>query len=81
MTFASGKSCRRCKEDLALLYRTKAYSYKYRVMFMQLLSNPQAGGQRRQLMYAASGLVKTVVEGKVGSVFQRGGVGGLGEEE
>ena len=50
-------------------------------MFMQLLSNPQAGGQRRQLMYAASGLVKTVVEGKVGSVFQRGGVGGLGEEE
>ncbi len=30
--------CRRCREDLTLLYKVKGYSYKYRIYCMQLLT-------------------------------------------
>ncbi|MEM6965644.1 MAG: hypothetical protein AAF573_12825 [Bacteroidota bacterium] len=52
------QTCRRCKEDLSLLYQTKAYSLKYRMYFIQLLQSPDAAANRRQLMHAATGLVK-----------------------
>lgn len=49
--------CRRCKEDLSLLYRAKAYSFKYRLYFIQQLSQPQSFAKRQRLIYAATHLV------------------------
>jgi len=31
------KICRRCKNDLSLLFLVKLFSYKYRIIFAQLL--------------------------------------------
>lgn len=31
-------ACRRCREDLSLLYSIKGYSYKYRLYAVQLLA-------------------------------------------
>jgi transposase-like protein len=31
--------CRRCREDLTLLYKVRGYSYKYRLYCIQLLAN------------------------------------------
>ncbi len=30
-------NCRRCQEDLSLLYTTKAYSFKYRLYLLRIL--------------------------------------------
>ena len=35
---ASLTACRRCREDLSLLYSIKGYSYKYRLYAVQLLA-------------------------------------------
>jgi transposase-like protein len=78
LSLISNLSCRRCKEDLSLLYRTKAYSYKYRLFFVQLLVQPQSFTKKQQLMQAASHLVKPSREVSIVSktVFT-----GLEEEE
>ncbi|GEM_PF-4011276 len=42
------KSCRRCEEDLSLLYQVKGYSYKYRLYLLQVLHDKN-NVQRQQL--------------------------------
>ena len=46
-------ACRRCREDLTLLYEVKGYSYKYRIYCMQLLmkQNTKAAAQLAQEAY------------------------------
>ena len=46
-------ACRRCREDLTLLYEVKGYSYKYRIYCMQLLmkQNIKAAAQLAQEAY------------------------------
>lgn len=34
-------ACRRCREDLSLLYKVKGYSYKYRLKAIQYASERQ----------------------------------------
>jgi len=46
------KSCRRCEEDLSLLYQIKGYSYKYRLYLLQILNNKH-NHQRQQLAHQA----------------------------
>jgi hypothetical protein len=46
------KSCRRCEEDLSMLYNITGYSYKYRLYLLQVLHHKNAP-QRRQLAYNA----------------------------
>jgi hypothetical protein len=36
---AFNTTCRRCREDLCLMYQIKGYSYKYRLIGMQLIAN------------------------------------------
>lgn len=49
------KSCRRCEEDLSLLYKIKGYSYKYRLYLLQVLQQKNAP-QRQQLAHQAKRL-------------------------
>ena len=44
-------SCRRCKENLSLLYKIKGYSYKYRLYLLQMLHQPCE--QQRQIAQSA----------------------------
>lgn len=46
------KHCRRCEEDLSLLYNIKGYSYKYRIYLLQVLHQKNTP-QRRQLAFNA----------------------------
>jgi len=46
------KACRRCEEDLSLLYKIKGYSYKNRLYLLQILQHKNAP-QRRQFAYKA----------------------------
>jgi hypothetical protein len=39
LTTPESTFCRRCREDLILLYKVKGYSYKYRLYCIQLLAN------------------------------------------
>ncbi len=39
-------SCRRCREDLSLLYAVKAYSYKARLQAMQELLDKEMSAAR-----------------------------------
>jgi transposase-like protein len=39
-------NCRRCREDLSLLYSVKAYSYKARLQAMQELSDKEMSAAR-----------------------------------
>ena len=50
------KECRRCKEDLSLLYTVKAYSYKYRLYLLRVLHDKAS--RRQQLAYSAWWLKK-----------------------
>ena len=54
---AEKKQCRRCEEDLSLLYSVSAYSFKYRLYLLQIL-NQRNAPQRRQLAYQAQQLKK-----------------------
>lgn len=49
------KICRRCEEDLSLLYQIKAYSYKYRLYLLQVLHD-KSTPSRRQFAYSAQQL-------------------------
>lgn len=51
------KNCRRCEEDLSLLYKVKGYSYKYRLYLLQVLHQKNAP-QKRQFAYQAQRLKK-----------------------
>lgn len=52
--------CRRCREDLTLLYKVKGYSYKYRLYCMQLLAAKQNIEEAAHLARIAYGLDKTI---------------------
>jgi transposase-like protein len=47
-------SCRRCREDLTLLYKVKGYSYKYRLYCIQSLANEkfEQGAHLAQVAYS-----------------------------
>ena len=51
------KNCRRCEEDLGLLYEVKGYSFKYRLYLLQIL-NDKTASQRRNFAYYAQLLKK-----------------------
>lgn len=54
-------NCRRCKEDLTLLYKVKAYSYKYRLYLLRLLHQRDQNSKQIQLAHAATWLEKPIV--------------------
>lgn len=56
---ASLTACRRCREDLCLLYSIKGYSYKYRLLAVQLLASQQLN-QGRYLAQFALNLDKPI---------------------
>ncbi len=58
--------CRRCGEDLLLLYRVKGYSFKYRLILAQLLArrDEQALQQKKQLAGMATWLERIPNEEK-----------------
>jgi transposase len=43
---AQGTNCRRCREDLSLLYAVKSYSYKARLQAMQELIDKEMSAAR-----------------------------------
>ncbi len=45
--------CRRCQEDLSLLYITKGYSLKYRLQLATTLQQPTDAGIKQSLAHAA----------------------------
>ena len=47
------QACRRCKEDLSLLYAAKGYSYKYRLQLLRALGEKKEIGEQRHLAGAA----------------------------
>ena len=49
--------CRRCGEDLSLLYQSKGYSYKHRVNLGQMLQHPDER-VKKQLAQAATWFVR-----------------------
>jgi len=51
------QQCRRCGEDLSLLYRVKGFSFKYRLYLLQNLAH-RATPQFRRLAHTAAWLVK-----------------------
>lgn len=50
------KTCRRCEEDLTLLYQTKGYAYKYRIQLSQVLNHPNEM-LRKQFSYFTQNLI------------------------
>ena len=52
-------SCRRCREDLTLMYQVKGYSYKYRLYAIQLLLN-QNSHEATQFAQLACSLDKSI---------------------
>lgn len=53
------KTCRRCREDLSLLYAVKGYSYKYRLYAVEFLTQ-QRLNQAAALAQIALSLDKSV---------------------
>jgi len=54
----SAQNCRRCQENLTLLYRVKGYSMKNRIQLMQVWNHPDPK-IRLPLMQNMTWLVKT----------------------
>lgn len=53
-------ACRRCKEDLSLLYKVKGYAYKHRLYLLQTLKDyPE---QRQQFANSAQWLSKEIIK-------------------
>lgn len=50
-------NCRRCKEDLSMLYQVKGYAYKYRLYLLQMLH--EKSEQRQQIASSAQWLRKS----------------------
>lgn len=50
----SARACRRCREDLSLLYAVKGYSYKYRLYAVEFLTQQRLtqAAQVAQLAYS-----------------------------
>ena len=56
---ARNTACRRCREDLSLLYSIKGYSYKYRLYSIYLLTLQQEQ-EGVNLARVAQNLVKSI---------------------
>ncbi len=54
------QQCRRCKEDLSLLFQIKGHSLKYRIYLLQILNSkePEMVARKRGLAQAATWLKK-----------------------
>jgi transposase-like protein len=55
----SDLQCRRCREDLSLLYAIKGYSFKYRYYAVQMLVNKAEPKLTSTMIQAAQQLDKT----------------------